>query len=214
VVERATGGRGGGRSTLTPLGKQLIERFEQVQSVHQRFLQQLDGHALDLNHAFSLLDVVNLRTSARNTLAGQVVAVHREGAADEVEVALDAKETARPAPPRPVLRAHITPASTARLGLQPGLPVLVLVKAPAVSVSADRAAPAAALPARVTRVAPLPDGALELEAVLEVAGAPVVAVVPAPAARGARARPVAGYRVGDWVALTVDPAQAVLAVLA
>ena len=66
----------------------------------------------------------------------------------------------------------------------------------------------------MTRVAPLPDGAVELEATLDAAGVPpVVAVVPAPVGRGG-GRPAAGFKPGDRVALTVDPAQAILAVLA
>ncbi|KAB2875764.1 MAG: LysR family transcriptional regulator, partial [Burkholderiaceae bacterium] len=36
LVERSTGGRGGGSTRLTPRGQRLLERFEQIDAAHQR----------------------------------------------------------------------------------------------------------------------------------------------------------------------------------
>ena len=39
LVERSTGGRGGGSTRLTARGQRLVERFEQIDAAHQRFLE-------------------------------------------------------------------------------------------------------------------------------------------------------------------------------
>ncbi len=42
LVERSTGGRGGGSTRLTARGQRLVERFEQIDAAHRRFLKLLD----------------------------------------------------------------------------------------------------------------------------------------------------------------------------
>jgi molybdate transport system regulatory protein len=58
LVERSVGGRGGGQTRLTPRGKQLIDRFEQIEAAHQRFLRLLDDQSIDFDQPFSLLRVL------------------------------------------------------------------------------------------------------------------------------------------------------------
>ena len=123
LVERVTGGRGGGATRLTPQGLRVIERYEQVDAVHQRFVQLLDAGAMDLNEDFSLLKVLNVKTSARNQWVGSVSAIRAGAVNDEVEVLL---------PEGPRLAATVTRASTEALGLRVNLPVIVMVKASAV----------------------------------------------------------------------------------
>jgi molybdate transport system regulatory protein len=45
LVERATGGRGGGGTRLTERGRQLVERYTELDAVHQRFVRLLDETA-------------------------------------------------------------------------------------------------------------------------------------------------------------------------
>jgi molybdate transport system regulatory protein len=123
LVERVTGGRGGGSTRLTERGVRLVERYAQVDAVHQRFVQLLAAHSMDLDQDFSLLKVLNVKTSARNQWLGTVAAVRAGVVNDEVEVEL-------PGPLR--LRAVITRDSTETLGLQPQQPVIALVKSSAV----------------------------------------------------------------------------------
>ncbi|MFM7704906.1 MAG: molybdopterin-binding protein, partial [Rubrivivax sp.] len=123
LVERTTGGRGGGSTRLTEHGQRLVARFEQLDALHQRFVQHLARQAMDLDRELSLLEVLNVKTSARNQWLGTVSALRAGAVNDEVEVTLPGGES---------LRAVITHESTQALALRPGTPVIALVKAPAV----------------------------------------------------------------------------------
>ena len=126
LVERGTGGRGGGFTRLTEHGARLVERFEAVEAVHQRFLKLLDSGGMDLDHDFSLLKVVNMKTSARNQWVGTVSAIRAGAVNDEVELTL---------PGGTRLAAIVTRESTQALDLRLQQTVVALVKASAVLVA-------------------------------------------------------------------------------
>lgn len=123
LVERLTGGRGGGSTQLTEHGRRILERYEQVDAVHQRFVRLLGEGAMDLGAEFSLLKVLNVKTSARNQWVGTVSAIRAGAVNDEVEVQL---------PGGARLAAIVTRASTETLGLHLKQTVIVLVKSSAV----------------------------------------------------------------------------------
>lgn len=171
LVERVTGGKGGGFTRLTEHGQRLVERFEQVDAVHQRFLQLLDESAMDLTQEFSMLQALNLKTSARNQWLGSIAALRAGAVNDEVEVLL---------PGGTRLHAIVTRESTESLGLRVKQPVLVLAKSSAVLLATQlegvKFAAGNRLDGRVLRVTP---GAVNAEVLLETeAGVQVVAVVP------------------------------------
>jgi molybdate transport system regulatory protein len=118
LVERVSGGRGGGSTILTPRGRQLIERFAQIDSVHRRFLQLLDAQSIDRASEFSWLDIVNMKTSARNQFLGRVSGIDRGAVNDEVELTLDSGMT---------IAAHIPSESTSSLELRPGCSAIALI---------------------------------------------------------------------------------------
>ncbi|HSC84136.1 MAG TPA: TOBE domain-containing protein, partial [Pseudomonas sp.] len=126
LVQRSAGGKGGGGTRLTAAGQQLIESYRRYQEEHQRFLERL-GDDPQLESLLQLMERLNLRSSARNQLPGQVVAIHTQGLNDRVEFQLAGGQ---------LLYALITHASTARLGLQPGAQLCALVKAPWVRLRA------------------------------------------------------------------------------
>ena len=126
LVERSTGGRGGGFTRLTDHGRRLVERFEAVQAVHERFLTLLDGGSMDLDQEFSLLKVLNMKTSARNQWVGTVSGVRAGAVNDEVELTLAGGTR---------LAAIVTRESTQALGLRLQQTVMALVKASAVLVA-------------------------------------------------------------------------------
>jgi molybdate transport system regulatory protein len=123
LVERVTGGRGGGSTRLTPRGLKLLQRYEQVDAVHQRFLRQLDTGAMNLDEEFSLLKVLQMKTSARNQWAGTVSAVRAGAVNDEVELLL---------PGGTRLTAIVTRESTEALALRPRKTYIALVKSSSV----------------------------------------------------------------------------------
>lgn len=128
LVERASGGRGGGGTRLTDHGQRLVTRFEQLSAAHEHFVQLLGTHGLDLNQAFSLLQVMNIKTSARNQWVGTVSALRAGAVNDEVEVLL---------PGGARVCAVVTRESTEALALRVAQTVIALVKAPAVMLATD-----------------------------------------------------------------------------
>jgi molybdate transport system regulatory protein len=123
LVERRAGGRGGGTTRLTPHAERLLERFRQLQAVHQRFVALLGAEAADLDRAFSLLRVLNMKTSARNQFTGTVTAIRAGAVNDEVELTL---------PGGTRIVAQVTQESTAALGLRTNMAAIALVKASSV----------------------------------------------------------------------------------
>lgn len=130
LVERVSGGRGGGSTRLTERGRRLVDRFDQVDAAHARFLQLLDAGSIDLDQDFSLLRILNMKTSARNQFLGTVSAVRAGAVNDEVELTLanGAK-----------LVAVITRESSDALGLRLNRPAIALIKSSSVLIATDLA---------------------------------------------------------------------------
>jgi molybdate transport system regulatory protein len=171
VVERVIGGRGGGSTQVTAFGRRLIERFEQVDGAHQRFLRLVEQDAMDLDQEFSLLKVLNMKTSARNQWVGTVTAVRAGAVNDEIEVGL---------PGGLCLAAIVTRESTEALALRPQCTVIALVKSSAVllavGLAGARVSARNQFPGQVLSVTP---GSVNAEVVVRAAsGVDVVAVVP------------------------------------
>ncbi|MCD6735039.1 MAG: TOBE domain-containing protein [Burkholderiaceae bacterium] len=120
LVERSSGGRGGGSTRLTEHGRRLLERYAQVDAVHQRFVKLLTDEAFDLSHPFSVLDVLNLKTTARNQFTGTVTAMRSGAVNDEVELTL---------PGGTRLVAIVTRESVDALGLRIQQPAVALIQA-------------------------------------------------------------------------------------
>jgi molybdate transport system regulatory protein len=176
LVERSTGGRGGGFTRLTDHGRRLVERFEAVAAVHERFLALLDDGGMDLDEEFSLLKVLNMKTSARNQWVGTVSAVRAGAVNDEVELRLAGGTR---------LAAIVTRESTQALDLRLQQTVVAMVKASAVLVAVDlqdaKLSARNQLHGTVRSVTP---GAVNAEVVIETAdGVAIVAVITQAAVR-------------------------------
>jgi molybdate transport system regulatory protein len=130
LVERATGGRGGGSTRLTPFGLQLLERFEALDAAHQRFVHLLGGPALALalDQPFSQLLALNMKTSARNQFVGTLTLLRSGAVNDEVELTLTGGAR---------ITAVLTRESTLALGLRNQMTVIALVKASAVLLATE-----------------------------------------------------------------------------
>jgi molybdate transport system regulatory protein len=126
LVERTTGGRGGGHTQLTERGRQLVERYTELDAAHQRFVRLLDESGMNLDQAFSPLRVLHLKTSARNQWLGTVTSMRSGAVNDEVEITLPGGE---------VLAAIVTRGSSAALGLQTRQSAIAMVKASAVMLA-------------------------------------------------------------------------------
>ncbi|MFH0342717.1 MAG: TOBE domain-containing protein [Chromatiales bacterium] len=176
LVERSSGGRGGGWTQLTPRGLQLIERFGQIEAAHRRFVQMLSNEAIDLASDLNLLRTLNMKSSARNQFSGVVTAVKGGAVNDEIELTVG-KNTR--------IVAVVTRESTESLGLRVGSQAFALIKASSIIIASDFSG--AKLSARNQlhgTVASVIPGAVNAEVVLEIdGGGRIAAIVTNPSVR-------------------------------
>ncbi len=124
LVERSVGGKGGGGARLTAEGERVLRLYQRLQVLQAEVLGS-DEAASD----FNLLGRLMLRTSARNQLHGQVVAIERHGRNDLIRLQLAGGLS---------LSAQITHDSTQRLELEAGVEVVALIKAGWLEVCASQ----------------------------------------------------------------------------
>ena len=115
LVERSVGGKGGGGARLTAEGERVLRLYQRLQVLQAEVLGS-DEASSD----FNLLGRLMLRTSARNQLHGQVIAIEQHGRNDLIHLQLAGGLT---------LAAQITHDSTQRLELEVGVEVVALIKA-------------------------------------------------------------------------------------
>jgi len=148
LVDRATGGKGGGGAQLTRYGQRLIQLYELLAQIQQKAFDVLsDDDALPLNSLLAAISRFSLQTSARNQWFGTVTGREHSQIQQHVDVLL-ADGTTR-------LKVALTARSGERLGLDEGKEVLVLLKAPWVNITQDSAAADGAdnqLPGRITHI--------------------------------------------------------------
>ncbi len=125
LVLRAAGGRNGGGTQLTARAHRLVEVYRAMETAHQQFIRQLNLPHQDALVELELMRRLMLKTSARNQLAGTVIAVE-EGAVNDL-IHLDILGGQR-------IVAAVTRDSTSSLGLAPGKHAVALIKASSVLV--------------------------------------------------------------------------------
>lgn len=191
LVERSVGGAGGGGARLTEAAEHLLRASDEIARAREQVLARLRGPAAGARVASALA----LRTSMRNQLPCEVRQVEAAGPLARVHLAL---VDGTP------LASRITTESAQLLGLRPGLPVVALCKAMAVSVSRAIDQGATAANQWMGKVRGISRGALGDEVSVQLtAGLQLVAFAPARS----------GLRSGSPVVSRVDETAVVIAVL-
>ena len=126
LIERHAGGKGGGRTTLTERGRQLLRNFTLIQHEHQRFIGRLNKLAQGLSNDYALASEIAMKTSARNQFAGIIVSIASGPVNDELGIMVHGRQ---------LITASITHGSCRELQLDIGSKVFALIKASAVSIS-------------------------------------------------------------------------------
>ncbi|TDN62990.1 TOBE domain-containing protein [Paraburkholderia sp. BL10I2N1] len=171
LVVRATGGKGGGGTTLTARAVRLIDTFRAVEREHRRFLERAGAAIEGFANDWELIGRIGMKTSARNQLYGTVSAITRGAVNDEVSLALPGGQT---------VVAVLTHESTEALGLAVGAAAFALVKASWVMLMVDDGGASVRLSARNQlrgTVAALKHGAVNSEVSLALDGGIVVTAV-------------------------------------
>jgi molybdate transport system regulatory protein len=121
LLEKVVGGAGGGGARLTQAGTDLLLAAERMQAARTAV-------AREMNSPGQPLVTLGLRTSMRNQLRCTVAALSKGKGVQRVSLVL---------PDGAPLHARLTKESVELLGLTPGLPVLALCKAAAVTMAPE-----------------------------------------------------------------------------
>ncbi|MBV2193620.1 MAG: TOBE domain-containing protein [Azonexus sp.] len=170
LVERVTGGKGGGGTRLTQRGEQLVANFRIIEREHRQFIELLSRQAEGITHDFLLIRRMNMKTSARNQFLGQVTAIRPGAVNDEVELTIPGGLT---------LTAIVTHESRDGLGLKVGSEAFALVKASSIVIVTDEQDAKFSARNRISgRISRLQVGAVNSEVVIELpAGGAIAAVI-------------------------------------
>lgn len=169
LVERQTGGKGGGGTQLTRRGERLVENFRILEREHRRFVAQLGRQADGIADDYLLIRRTNMKTSARNQFLGKVTQVKPGAVNDEIELELPGGQK---------IVAIITHESTVDLDLRLGAEVFALIKASWIIIVTDdegaRFSARNRLTGTISRVQP---GAVNTEVVIDLPGGGSVAAI-------------------------------------
>jgi len=128
LVICSVGGKDGGGTRLTEHGQQIVRLFRAGEAEYQRILDALMT-GVDHFDAFQhMLRRFSMRTSARNQFVGKITRLTRGPVNTAVHLKLDKKNA---------LMAVVTSESAAALGLEVGLEVYALIKAPSIILTTD-----------------------------------------------------------------------------
>ncbi len=167
LVQRSTGGKGGGGTRLTARGAQLVENFTMVEQLHHDFLERLNRQAEGVADDVALFTRFKMRTSARNQFFGTVTRVVPGAVNDEIELAIAGGQK---------IVAIVTRESTDNLALAPGRQVFALIKSSSVIVmTAGEGVRLSARNQLAGTVARLTRGAVNAEVVIALGGGGTVA---------------------------------------
>ena len=128
LLETATGGAGGGGTSLTPAARGLLEAWRSLQTEQREFLRAQEARLAQLPALSGLLRRMSMKTTARNQFAGTVKAVEVGSVSAQVTIALKNGEE---------ITATMTAAAAQRLKLKKGKEAIALIKASAVVLVTD-----------------------------------------------------------------------------
>jgi molybdate transport system regulatory protein len=128
LVNRSTGGKGGGGTSLTAEGKKVLEQFQVIQVEHRKFLDTIEERLGNANGLYQFLRRIAMKVSARNVLAGNVSSITK--GAVNAEIILTLKGGAP-------LAAVVTNGAVDNLGLEVGKEAYAIIKASSVIIGTD-----------------------------------------------------------------------------
>lgn len=160
LVERATGGKGGGGAHLTSYGKRLLQLYGLLEKIQQKAFDALQDDDIPLDSLLGAIARFSLQTSARNQFFSTVLPAETSAPPGYVRVLLADGKTS--------LYASLTNQSIKRLGLVQGKEVLALIKAPLIELhSAEVKGADNCLPGRVASIT---EGEQRVEVLLTLDG--------------------------------------------
>jgi molybdate transport system regulatory protein len=169
LVDRLTGGKGGGGTSLTAEGKKVITQFNTIQEEHRKFLDNLENRLGDTEGLYQFLRRISMKVSARNTFSGSVSKITKGAVNAEVTLSLKGGVP---------LTAVVTNGAIDNLGLAVGAEAYAIFKASSVIIGTDlHDAKVSARNIFCGTIAKIIEGPVNTEVDVEISGGNTVSAV-------------------------------------
>jgi molybdate transport system regulatory protein len=171
LLQRTSGGKGGGGTRLTAHGRQALALFRDLDGEFQAFLKAMGGEPERLAsyyQAHQLMRRWQMKSSARNQFLGRIQKVTMGAVNAEVILDIGGGDT---------LAAIITNTSVEHLGLEENMEAFALIKAPWVIVTTDETVRTSARNRLCGVVSHCTEGAVNGEVIIALPGGKAVAAI-------------------------------------
>jgi molybdate transport system regulatory protein len=125
LIERITGGKGGGGTKLTPYARELIATFHRFNELHRQFIDRFAEAGDNPERLARILSRTFLTTSARNQLPATLLSIEERGLNGILTLSLTGSHT---------IRSIITMKSIRNMGLTIGCDLYAIIKSSDVTV--------------------------------------------------------------------------------
>lgn len=125
LIERLTGGHGGGGTKLTPYARELIATFHRFSELHRQFIDRFAEAGEDPERLARILSRTFLTTSARNQLPATLLSIEEQGLNGILTLSLTGSHT---------IQSIITMKSIRNMGLTLGCDLYAIIKSSDVTI--------------------------------------------------------------------------------
>ncbi|MDD4505882.1 MAG: TOBE domain-containing protein [Sulfurospirillaceae bacterium] len=129
LVERVSGGKGGGGTSLTLKGEEVIKTFHIIEDKHQQFLDLFSKDYDTMEAMISILDRIPLKLSARNQLIGTISSIRADAVSVAIELTIKGTDK---------LFLSITLPSFDELGISIHNKAIAIIKASSVMIAKEK----------------------------------------------------------------------------
>lgn len=125
LIERTTGGKGGGGTKLTPYAHELIATFHRFSELHRQFIDRFAEAGDDPERLARILSRTFLTTSARNQIPAKLISIEERGLNGILTLSLSGSHT---------IKSVITLKSIRNMGLSVGCDLYAIIKSSDVTI--------------------------------------------------------------------------------
>lgn len=125
LIERLTGGKGGGGTKLTSYARELIATFHRFNELHRQFIDRFSEAGNDPERLARILSRTFLTTSARNQLPAILTSIETNGLHSNLTLSLNSSDT---------LLSTITTKSVENMGLNIGCDAYAIIKSSDINI--------------------------------------------------------------------------------